>query len=113
MVGLGTDTACPFVTHYDTWRELAYFIKYVKNDNKEAIYRATLGNAIIAGIDHETGSIEPTKSCDLLIVDGNPIEDIKVLSNPAMVVFKGKIIKNPKVKKYKYVEELLNKELNK
>ncbi len=24
-VGLGTDTACPFVTHYDTWRELAYF----------------------------------------------------------------------------------------
>ena len=28
-----------------------------------------------------------------------------------MVIFKGKIIKNPKVKKYKYVEELLNKEL--
>ena len=26
-VGIGTDTACPFVTHYDTWRELDYFIK--------------------------------------------------------------------------------------
>ncbi|MDY2901989.1 MAG: amidohydrolase family protein, partial [Bacilli bacterium] len=44
MVGLGTDTACPFVTHYNTWRELAYFSKYVKADNKEAIYHATLQN---------------------------------------------------------------------
>ena len=40
MVGLGTDTACPFVTHYNTWRELAYFSKYVKADNKEAIYHS-------------------------------------------------------------------------
>ena len=78
-VGIGTDTACPFVTHYDTWRELDYFIKYVKNDNREAIYHATLLNAIIAGIDNETGSVEENKSCDLLIVDNNPLEDITCL----------------------------------
>lgn len=111
MVGLGTDTACPFVTHYDTWRELAYFIKYIKQDPREAIYHATLQNAIIAGIEKETGSIEVSKSCDLLIVDKNPLEDITVLRKPSMVVFKGKIIKNPKVKKFKYVEEELDKQL--
>ncbi len=110
-VGLGTDTACPFVTHYDTWRELAYFIKYVKNDNREAIYHATLGNAIIAGIDQETGSVEENKSCDLLIVDKNPLEDITALRQPYMVVFRGNIIKKPKIKKFKYVENELDKQL--
>mgnify|MGYP004531947355 FL=1 len=110
-VGLGTDTACPFVTHYDTWRELAYFMKYVQNDAREAIYHVTLGNAIIAGIDKETGSIEINKSCDLLIVDKNPIEDITSLRKPYMVVFKGKVIKQPKVKKIRYVEQELDKHL--
>lgn len=110
-VGLGTDTACPFVTHYDTWRELAYFIKYVKNDNKEAIYHATLGNAIIAGIEQETGSVEENKSCDLLIVDKNPLDDITALRHPYMVVFKGNIIKKPKIRKFKYVENELDKQL--
>lgn len=110
-VGIGTDTACPFVTHYDTWRELDYFIKYVKNDNREAIYHATLLNAIIAGIDNETGSVEENKSCDLLIVDNNPLEDITTLREPSMVVFRGRIINKPKVKKFKYVEEELDKQL--
>lgn len=27
-VGLGTDTGCPYVTHYDMWRELNYYHKY-------------------------------------------------------------------------------------
>ena len=27
-VGLGTDTACPYVTQYDTWRELVYFRRF-------------------------------------------------------------------------------------
>lgn len=110
-VGLGTDTACPFVTHYDTWRELAYFTKYVKNDNREAIYHATLENAIIAGIEKETGSIEVSKSCDLMVVDKNPLDDITTLRKPSMVIYKGKIIKKPKLKKFKYVEEELDKQL--
>lgn len=110
-VGLGTDTACPFVTHYDTWRELAYFTKYVKNDNREAIYHATLENAIIAGIEKETGSIEVSKSCDLMVVDKNPLDDITTLRKPSMVIYKRKIIKKPKLKKFKYVEEELDKQL--
>ena len=110
-VGLGTDTACPFVTHYDTWRELAYFTKYVKNDNREAIYHATLENAIIAGIEKETGSIDVSKSCDLIVVEKNPLDDITALRKPSMVIYKGKIIKKPKLKKFKYVEEELDRQL--
>ena len=56
-----------------------------------------------------TGSIEKGKSADLLIVDGNPLEDFKNLSKPYMVVIKGKEIKNPKVKKYALNDNLLDK----
>ena len=61
-VGLGTDTACPFVTHYDMWRELQYFHKYVGVSRAFALYTATGRNAEIAGISAETGSIEREKA---------------------------------------------------
>ena len=68
-VGLGTDTACPFVTHYDMWRELEYFRKYVGVSRAFALYTATKRNAEIAGIGDETGSVEVGKSADFLITE--------------------------------------------
>ncbi len=110
-VGLGTDTACPFVTHYDMWRELAYFKKYVGVDSAFALHTATLVNARIAGVADETGSVEAGKSADLLIVDGDPLADISVLRKPSAVVMRGRFIASPKVKKYDYVEKELDKHL--
>ena len=49
-VGLGTDTGCPFITHYDMWRELIYFCRYCDVTPAFALYSATLGNARIAHI---------------------------------------------------------------
>ncbi len=107
-VGLGTDTACPFVTHYDMWRELRYFQKYLGVSNEYAIHTATQINARIAGIDSETGSIEVGKSADFLVVENNPLENLEALRNPKMVVLRGNVIKNPKVKKFQYVEDELD-----
>ena len=107
-VGLGTDTACPFVTHYDMWRELRYFQKYLGVSNEFAIHTATKVNAEIAGIDKETGSIEEGKSADFMVVEGNPLENFAALRNPKMVVLRGNVIKNPKVKKFQYVEDELD-----
>lgn len=107
-VGLGTDTGCPFVTHYDTWRELAYFVKYLNVTPKFALYTATLGNAEIARINNETGSIEKGKFADFMVVNENPLDNLKTLSSPIMVSYKGHIIKNPKIKKNKLTEKLLN-----
>lgn len=68
-VGLGTDTGCPYTTHYNMWRELKYFTKYVGVTPEFALYTATLGNAEIAGLDAITGSIEAGKSADILVTD--------------------------------------------
>ena len=107
-VGLGTDTACPFVTHYDMWRELRYFQKYLGVSNEFAIHTATEVNAKIAGIDNETGTIEEGKSADFMVVDGNPLENLEALRNPKAVALRGEIINNPKVKKFQYVEDELD-----
>lgn len=44
-VGLGTDAGCPYITHYDTWRELNYMHKYCGVSTSFALYSATKGNA--------------------------------------------------------------------
>ena len=108
-VGLGTDTACPFVTHYDMWRELRYFQKYLGVSNEFAIHTATEVNAQIACIDKKTGTIEAGKSADFMVVDNNPLENLEALRTPKMVVLRGNVIKNPKVKKFQYVEDELDK----
>lgn len=99
-IGMGLDNGCPFITHTCMWRELDAFCRYLSLTPEEAIYIATLGNAKILRADHVIGSIEKGKFADFLIVDDNPLEDLRNLSRPYMVVKNGKIINNP-LKHYK------------
>ena len=91
------------------WRELYYFVKYCGVSNAFALYSATSLNAKLAGIDDITGSIEAGKQADIIVADGNPLEDVKVLRNLSMVIAQGKIHKNPKPKKMPEVERELDK----
>ncbi|MBQ1289202.1 MAG: amidohydrolase family protein, partial [Erysipelotrichaceae bacterium] len=108
-VGLGNDVGCPFILHYNYWRELCYFHKYVGVSNKDTLYTATLGNAKIAGIDSETGSIEKGKSADMIVVKGNPLEDLSVLRNVSAVMIKGRLIRDPQFRRMQEVDDLLDK----
>lgn len=108
-VGLGTDVGCPYITHYDMWRELYYFVKYCGVSDSFALYSATSLNAKLAGVDDITGTIEAGKQADIIVTDGNPLEDVKALRNLSMVIAQGKIHKNPKPKKMPEVERELDK----
>lgn len=110
-VGLGTDTACPYVTQYDMWRELYYYVKYCGVSESFAIYSATLLNATLAGIDDITGSIEKGKHAEMIVVKDNPLNDLKALRNVQMVVMQDKIYESPKTKKIQQVEIELDKQL--
>ncbi len=46
----------------------------------EAIQAAATGRARVMKLDKEVGTIEPGKRADLIIVDGNPLENIS--NNP-------------------------------
>lgn len=110
-VGLGTDTGCPYITHYDMWRELQYFHKYCGVSNAFALHTATQINAELAGIGAETGTIEAGKCADLVVTRENPLEDLSALRNISLVVTRGKPIQDPQVKKMAEVEAELDKYL--
>lgn len=108
-VVLGNDVGCPWITQYDFWRELYYFHKYVGVSNTFALYTATCRGAEMAGIGDITGTLEPGKCADMIVVEKNPLEDLRVLRNVDMVIAQGKVIRAPKVKKKQIVETELDK----
>ncbi len=107
-VGLGTDTGCPYITHYDMWRELCYFVKYCGVTPAFALYSATLLNATLAGIGERTGSVTVGKDADLIVCEENPLSDLTVLRKLSLVVRAGKMYR-PHIKKMKQVERELDK----
>ncbi len=108
-VGLGTDTGCPYVTHYNMWRELLYFCEYCGVSAQFALYTATKQNAEIAGIADQCGTIEAGKCADMIVTRNNPLADLQTLRHVSMVIANGKIIKDPKVKKMPQVEKELDR----
>lgn len=108
-VGLGTDTGCPYITHYNMWREVYYFNKLCGVTPAFALYTATKLNAKIAGIDDVTGSIETGKSADMIITEKNPLDNLEALRNISALVMRGKYIASPAVKKMAKVETELDK----
>ena len=54
-----------------------------------AVRCGTSEAARLAGIFEQVGSLEPGKLADLLVVDGNPLDDISVLQRDIQVVMKG------------------------
>jgi imidazolonepropionase-like amidohydrolase len=65
---------------------------------EEALISATSGAARVLGIKEETGTIEEGKSADLVMVKGNPLNDIHLLTDPEnirVVVAAGRLVRTP------------------
>ena len=75
------------VTPYGEWhaRELELMVELLGMRPMDAIVAGTSTNARAFGWERETGSILPGLQADLLVVDGDPIEDIRVLGDPARI----------------------------
>ena len=107
-VGLGTDVGCPYITHYDMWRELNHFVKYCGVTPAFALYSATKLNARLAGIGDVTGGVEVGKQADLIVCTDDPLKSPSALRTLDMVVKGGYRIDKPQVKKMPEVERELD-----
>ncbi|MBR9997610.1 MAG: amidohydrolase family protein [Cyclobacteriaceae bacterium] len=64
--------------HGELFREVFYLVEMGATPLM-ALKAATLHGAIIGGIDKKTGSLEPGKEADLIIIEGNPLRDLSAL----------------------------------
>lgn len=78
----GTDSGFS-ITPYGEWhaRDLELLTNYAGLSNREAIAAATIHAASILGLEGRVGVLEPGKLADLILVDGDPISDIRVLQD--------------------------------
>lgn len=88
-MGAGTDAGTPFNEHGDLAYQL-YLLSQHGLNNEKALYAGTLGAAKALGIDQTTGSLEPEKAADVLVAEGNPVENIRDLERVLAVWRDGK-----------------------
>jgi imidazolonepropionase-like amidohydrolase len=76
----GTDSGFA-LTPYGEWhaKELAIFVKYLGMTNAQALRSATSLAAEFLSHGKGVGAIEPGRLADLVVVDGNPLQDVAVL----------------------------------
>jgi imidazolonepropionase-like amidohydrolase len=77
----GTDAGTPFNLHGENAYELVLLVENGYSA-PEAISCATARAAELLNLEDTVGSISPGKQADLLIVDGNPLTDIRILTDP-------------------------------
>ena len=58
----------------------------------DAIRAGTWGSACALGLDEEIGTVERGKWADLVVLDGDPLDDISALGQVWRVLQRGKVI---------------------
>jgi imidazolonepropionase-like amidohydrolase len=77
-ISFGSDTGVPYIQHGNNARELSMFVE-LGMEPMQAIIAATKTAAEAIGIDNMVGTIETGKIADIIVVEGDPLEDINIL----------------------------------
>ena len=85
----GTDTGEVGVTADMVWREVRLLRDHGATP-MVAIQAATSSAARLLGVDRDVGTVETGKWADLVLVDGDPLSDLSLLSHPVEVWQRGR-----------------------
>lgn len=80
-------------------RDIEHFVKYFGYSSNEALRCATIVGAQLMGHGSELGEVKEGYLADLLLVKGNPLQDVSVMQhreNFAMIMKDGKLYKDPR-----------------
>ena len=83
-IAMGTDAGTPFNLHGENGAELFYMVKTGFSE-MEAIVAATSRAAELLDLHGEVGHLAPGMKADLILTEGNPLDDIRVLSDPERI----------------------------
>ncbi len=90
-IAFGTDAGV--YPHGENWKEFLYMTE-AGMPPMEAIQSATMGGAMLLGMEDELGSVEAGKRADIIAVEGNPIENIAQMKQVRFVMKDGVIYKS-------------------
>jgi imidazolonepropionase-like amidohydrolase len=95
-IALGTDAAV--YPHGLNAHELDVYVNQMGMTPLAAVQSATINAADLMGWSGKTGSIEPGHWADMIAVERNPLEDVRVLQHVSFVMKGGNVYKNEAVK---------------
>lgn len=84
-IAMGTDAGTPFNRHGENALELLHMTEFGFSP-EEALISATSRAAELLGLEEKIGTISTGKVADLLVLKGNPLEDIRALTDPGRIV---------------------------
>ncbi len=79
-IAMGTDAGTPFNCHGENLREMELFVK-TGFTPMEAIVATTKTASEVLGLEKKIGTLEKGKMADLIVADGDPLQDITLLQN--------------------------------
>ena len=90
-IAFGTDAGSPVVPHDVVVPELQFMVDIgVKRDNYDAIRSATSVAAAVNGLDERLGALEAGKAADVIVVAGDPLDDLAALEKVERVYIGGR-----------------------
>lgn len=93
LVAAGTDAGNIGTMHAASFLEDLLAMRQAGLSNSEIIRDATLNAAIGFGKEKDYGSIENGKIADLILLDKDPLNDLKALGDVSLTIHNGKIFK--------------------
>jgi imidazolonepropionase-like amidohydrolase len=93
-VAAGTDAGTPFNLHGQNLSEIKLLVDYGGFSPQQAIEAGTRISARVLGMEDKLGTIEEGKLADIVLVQGNPLDDIGLLQEPENIrlVMKGGVL---------------------
>jgi len=90
-----TDAGIPGVAHHDLPGALAVYARIAECTPEAALRSATSDAARALGLGAHTGRLAPGFTADVLLVDGNPLDDLSALTHPVAIWAAGRAIRLP------------------
>ncbi|MGA2047459.1 MAG: amidohydrolase family protein [Terracidiphilus sp.] len=91
-IALGTDAAV--YPHGLNAHELDVYVNQLGMSPLAALQSATINAADLMGLTAKTGTLEPGKWADIIAVDKNPLDDVRILQNVKFVMKAGVVYKS-------------------
>ncbi len=92
------DAGGPRVIGWGSHMEMEAFVNWIGMTPNQAIASATSVAAKFIGVDNRLGTLAPGKGADFIVLDANPLDDIRNTRKIAQVYLRGRQVDRPAMK---------------